>query len=64
MNGEDRLKDYRQFVYEKGYINVSDKGEKKGEKGQALYAFKARKTTKTITGLDGIYSLKRLSEKA
>ena len=106
MDGEERLKYYRKFVYEKGYIDVSDGAqikkdivEKERGKGfeisgsyrfryrtryftdsgiigtkafvakhyqafQQLFSCKHEKRPKTIHGLDGIYSLKRLSEKA
>ena len=105
MDGEDRLKYYRQFVYEKGYIDVSDGArikedivEKERERGfeisgvdrfryrtryfsdsgiigskafvakhyqafKQLFSCKHEKKPKIIHGLDGIYSLKRLSEK-
>ena len=106
LNGEDRLKFYRKFVYEKGYLDVSDGArikkdivEKESGKGfeisgvdrfryrsryfsdsgiigskafvarhyqafQQLFSCKHEKKPKIIHGLDGIYSLKRLSEKA
>ena len=100
----ERLRLYREFVYEKGYIDVSDGArmkkdivEKESGKGfeisgvdrfkcrtryfsdsgiigtkafvakyyqafQQLFLCKHEKKPKTIKGLDGIYSLKRLAE--
>jgi putative transposase len=93
-SGRDRLRHFRRFVYQKGGLEVLDKGCKRdlevgkvdrflfrtsyftdsgiiGSKAYVSnlyrafkYQFSAKrgKVPKRISGLEGIYSLKRLSE--
>ena len=89
-SAEERLRKYRDFIYEKGGLDVSGKSSDSGyeklkyrsryftdsgvigtkafvtghyQRFKNLFSSKHEKRPKSISGLDDIYSLKRLSEK-